>query len=160
MKNKYRNPPNDMIKNGKAGGKFYKVVGSSFVLKTKQEFEEAENKKLEEPKTYRKIAKLEDMINYYSHSRFREQGILFLRIFNSFPLFNIEDKIQEVKNFDIFLDFLKDLLNLDPKKRVSACKAITHPFITNFEKLNEKIDVKLPYFENEEKGICEFFNRD
>ena len=66
---------------------------------------------------------------------------------------SLEDKQQEIKNFDIFLDFVKDLLNMNPCKRVTAMKAIKHPFITNYEKLNEKIDVKLPYFENEEKGI-------
>ena len=79
-----------MIKNGKASEKFYKVVGSSFVLKTKQEFEEAENKKLEEPKTFRKIGKLEDMVNYYSHSKFRKQGnFYFNQKFQSFPIFKI-----------------------------------------------------------------------
>lgn len=65
---------------------------------------------------------------------------------------NSEDKKNERLNFDIFLDFLKDLLMINPNKRVTASKAITHPFITNMEKLNEKIDVKLPFFENEEKG--------
>ena len=45
-----------------------------FFLKTKKEFETSENKKLEEPKTYRKLTKLEDLINYYSFSSFREQG--------------------------------------------------------------------------------------
>jgi len=73
--------------------------------------------------------------------------------------FPIENKKEEIKNFEIFLDFLKDLLNLDPVKRVPASKAIIHPFITNLEKFNEKIDVKLPFFENEEKSSFFFSHK-
>lgn len=77
LKRFYRQPPNEMIKNGKFGNKFYKIVGNNcFAFKTKQEFEEAENKKLDEPKNYRKLNKLEDLINYYSFSNYRELGTL------------------------------------------------------------------------------------
>ena len=44
-------------------------------LTTKQEFEECENRKIAEHKTYRKVIKLEDLINYYPHSVFREKGL-------------------------------------------------------------------------------------
>ena len=64
----------------------------------------------------------------------------------------LENKREEIKNFDIFLDFLKELLSVDPNKRISASKAITHPFITELDRFSEKIDIKLPFFENEEKG--------
>lgn len=66
-----------MIRNGKFGGKFYKIEGQKIVFKTRQEYEESENKKLEEPKTLRKLAKLEDLENYYEYSALREQGNAF-----------------------------------------------------------------------------------
>ena len=64
-----------MIKNGKFSQKFYKIEGTKYILKTKQEFEECENRKIAEHKTYRKVIKLEDLINYYPHSVFREKGL-------------------------------------------------------------------------------------
>jgi hypothetical protein len=66
-----------MIKNGKFSGKFFKIQDNKLALKTKMEYEEMENKKLEEPKNLRKITKLEDIINYYSYSPLREQGSFF-----------------------------------------------------------------------------------
>lgn len=71
-----------MLKNGKFTKRFYKIYGkNTFNFKTKQEFEETEQKKLDEPKTYRKLNKLEDLINYYSISGFRELGKFFTLIF-------------------------------------------------------------------------------
>lgn len=139
-----------MIKKGKSSSKFYKLENDKFSFKTKQEFEVSEHKKLEEPKTYRKLSKLEDLINYYSFSVFREQGMIFFKKLTK--IFKEEKKLEK-NNLDVFIDFLKDLLIINPLKRVTANKAITHPFIIYHESLTEKINVKLPYFENLEKGI-------
>lgn len=59
---------------------------------------------------------------------------------------------MEFKNFPIFLDFIKGLLQIDPSKRWPASKAIKHPFITKSLNLMEDIHVVLPFqFEEEDE---------
>ena len=50
---------------------------------------------------------------------------------------------QEV---EIFIWFLKDLLVMDPKKRLSAKKALNHPFITKKRITGKKHLIKLYYY--------------
>ena len=66
-----------MIRRGKASGKFFKFEDNRYIFKTRLEYELTENKKLEEPKDYRKLNKFENLIDYYSISELRNQGLLY-----------------------------------------------------------------------------------
>eukprot|EP00916_Digyalum_oweni_P006987 GHVL01011912.1.p1 GENE.GHVL01011912.1~~GHVL01011912.1.p1 ORF type:complete len:470 (-),score=158.24 GHVL01011912.1:159-1568(-) len=61
---------------------------------------------------------------------------------------NCENNIQNWhKNQECFLDFLKGLLELDPKKRWSAAQALLHPFITE-----ERVEI--PFTPPPHKTCC------
>lgn len=86
---------------------------------------------------------MDDLLDFYSESKFRENGktIIIFEIYLS-----LEDSMKQMQNFDIFLDFLKALLTVDKTKRVSSFTAYTHPFIQRNNNFSEKIEVNLPFF--------------
>ena len=66
-----------MIRKGKASGKFFKFEDNRYIFKTRLEYELTENKKLDEPKVFRKVNKIENLIDYYTFSELRNQGFLY-----------------------------------------------------------------------------------
>ena len=66
---------------------------------------------------------------------------------------------HEFKNFDLFIDFIKKLLIIDPNKRYTASQAINHPFIKFYPKSSEKIPTDCNDYdeteEDEEKELLQ-----
>ncbi len=69
-----RSPSGEMIRSGKSSGKFFKFEDNRYMFKTRLEYELTENKKLDEPKVFRKLNKFENLIDYFSFSELRNQG--------------------------------------------------------------------------------------
>jgi len=50
------------------------------------------------------------------------------------------DNDENLKEFDMFLDFVQNLLNIDPRKRLKASEAIEHDFV---RKIKQSLDENL-----------------
>lgn len=115
-------PPPEMVEQGTKGLKFFRLEppGRRYVLKSQDEFEAAEEVTLEPDHPYVPYVSLEDlalsvpMRSGYSDADIEE---------------NPAHKSEEYRH--AFLDFLRGVLQLDPRKRWTAAQALQHPFITD-----------------------------
>ena len=54
---------------------------------------------------------------------------------------NLSIENEDVNLFPFFLDFLKGLLTIDPKKRLNVNQALSHPYITGQSLIGKLINL-------------------
>ncbi|KRX05324.1 Protein kinase-like domain [Pseudocohnilembus persalinus] len=97
-----------------------------YVLKTKEQFEQDSNIKLNENNINIDVKSFDDLKNYITKSKYRKN----------------QDAERQEYEYDLFIDFIKKILVIDPKKRLKASEAIKHPFN----------NIYLDYIENNENN--------
>ncbi|XP_072987563.1 dual specificity protein kinase YAK1 homolog isoform X1 [Typha latifolia] len=122
-------PPDDLLRDAKNTSKYFTPVGhvyrvedavsckggsNSYRILTEEEFETRESKRPTIGKRYFNYVKLEDIIAHYPYRKNLPE----------------EEVLKENLTRMALVDFLRGLVEFDPRKRWSPLQASCHPFVT------------------------------
>ncbi|OMJ14259.1 Serine/threonine-protein kinase ppk15 [Smittium culicis] len=109
------NPPLWMLEAGKKTNDYFKRISSnSWRIKTNDEYEREHSVVIDQGSNYITSKNLHNLIISYPYKEF----------------FNSQQIESEANNRFLLVDFLSNLLNLDPEFRLTPEQALLHPFIS------------------------------
>ncbi|OMJ22813.1 Serine/threonine-protein kinase ppk15 [Smittium culicis] len=109
------NPPLWMLETGRKTNDYFKRISSnSWRIKTNDEYERENNVVVDQGSNYITSMNLHNLIISYPYKEF----------------FNSQQIESEANNRFLLVDFLSNLLNLDPEYRLTPEQALLHPFIS------------------------------
>jgi serine/threonine protein kinase len=105
-------PDDGLLETARFRTKYFKQENGKYVFKSQEEYEKEQQVRVDPPKKYFVLKKLDDLEAYFYKSPYRE---------------NKDNKAR----FEVLLDFLRNVLKFNPKERITPSQAMQHPFITN-----------------------------